>query len=97
MTHSHSRPLSPLRACRLAAMVATLALLTACETERTLSDGVTRAQCVGINQPKDTLFNYEYSTRNIVLGVLFVEIIVPPVMVVLNDLECPVSRKVPRA
>jgi hypothetical protein len=76
---------------RVVAVLA-LVLLAACETSRKLPDG-TDAPCVGLNQTKDSTLVYEYSTQNIVLGVLFSEVVVPPVLVVLNGLECPVRRR----
>lgn len=72
---------------RLALMSAAL-LLTACESERTLSDGKTRP-CVGINAVKDSTVVYEYSARNVAVGLIFIELIIPPVKVVFNELECP--------
>ena len=49
--------------------------------------------CVGINEVKDSTLVYEYSARNIVVGIIFAELIVPPIVVVLNELQCPVNRK----
>lgn len=49
--------------------------------------------CVGINDTKDSKLNYEYSVRNIAVGIIFLEMIVPPLVVVFNKLECPVSKK----
>jgi len=50
-------------------------------------------RCVGINQTEDPKLEYEYSARNIILGIIFVELIAPPVIVVLNKLKCPVGEK----
>ena len=50
-------------------------------------------RCVGLNGKKDPSLLYEYSARNIAVGVFFFSLIAPPVIVGLNELECPVSRK----
>ena len=60
-------------------------LLTAC-TSRTEF-----GECVGLNGEKDPKLVYKYNTRNIIVGVLLWEMIVPPVYVALEQLECPVG------
>ncbi len=50
-------------------------------------------ECVGINQEKDPDLKYKTSTLNVVLGVIFVETIIVPVIVLLDEFECPVGRK----
>lgn len=50
-------------------------------------------QCVGINGVEDPKLRYEYNATNIVIGVIFMEMVVPPVIVVLNELKCPVAVK----
>lgn len=75
---------------RIALLIAALAL-TACRSEsENLGDGKAHP-CIGINGVKDSTLVYEYSARNIVLGVVFAEIIVPPVVVLLNKSQCPVA------
>ena len=49
--------------------------------------------CVGITDDKDPNLIYKPSILNIVLGILFIEVIVPPVVVVVNEFSCPVGRK----
>jgi hypothetical protein len=73
-------------------VIAALALVAGCQSETPLG------QCVGLNgrATRDSTLVYEYSARNIVLGIVFAELIVPPVVVALKQLECPVARK-PRA
>jgi len=48
--------------------------------------------CIGINQEKRPEFRYEYSGVNIALGIIFSELIAPPIIVVLNELQCPVEK-----
>lgn len=68
-----------------------ITLLTACKSG-VVVDGK-KYDCVGLNQEKDSTLVYKYSTRNIVVGAIFIEIIAPPVIVVLNELQCPVKVK----
>jgi len=48
--------------------------------------------CIGINQEKKPDLRYEYSGWNIAMGVIFAELIAPPIVVVLNELQCPVEK-----
>lgn len=48
--------------------------------------------CVGLNDAKDPTLVYKYSTRNIILGVVFFQLVAPPIIVGLNELECPVGK-----
>lgn len=50
-------------------------------------------ECIGITATEDPKMNYDYSTRNIIVGVIFSETIVVPLVVVFGDLKCPVSVK----
>ena len=36
---------------------------------------------------------YKISTKNVILGVIFVEMIIPPIIVVLDETYCPVGVK----
>lgn len=49
--------------------------------------------CVGINGDQDPKLKYEYSAWNIAMGVLFIELIIPPIFVVMDELKCPVGEK----
>jgi hypothetical protein len=57
-----------------------------------MPDG-TSAVCVGLNNKKDIRYNYEYSVRNIILGIIFFELVIPPVIIVFEKLQCPTSYK----
>lgn len=78
------------------ALMLCLMLVTACRGDATLADGKTY-ECVGVKsqRKKDKNVIYEYSTRNIVVGVIFIETVVVPVVTVLEYLECPVGYVVP--
>ncbi|HEY5551569.1 MAG TPA: hypothetical protein VIK52_06765 [Opitutaceae bacterium] len=73
--------------------VALLALLLvgACRGSTALGE------CVGFNEVERADLRYEYSARNIVVGIVFFGLIAPPVVVALHQLKCPVERIAPRA
>lgn len=62
-----------------------LCLVTACESQR---HGI---RCIGLNGKERPGVEYEYSASNIVIGIVTIEMIAPPVIVVLNELKCPVE------
>jgi Slime mold cyclic AMP receptor len=63
------------------------ALLAGCTTRTDYGD------CVGINDNKDTHLVYKVSVWNAVLGVVFIETIIVPIIVIIDNLYCPVSKK----
>lgn len=48
-------------------------------------------KCVGLNGHEDPKLAYEYSARNIAVGILFVGLVAPPVFVLLDELKCPIG------
>jgi len=72
-------------------LVALLAALAGCESERTMPNGKTE-KCVGLNGGEKPNVKYEYSARNIIIGIAGAEVIAPPVVVLLNELKCPVVQ-----
>jgi hypothetical protein len=50
-------------------------------------------KCIGLNGDKDPSKIYEYSARNIIVGLVFIETIFVPVIVTLNELQCPIDNK----
>lgn len=50
-------------------------------------------ECVGLSGKKDSTLQYELSTRNIIVGTVFIETLVVPVIVALEYAYCPVSKK----
>lgn len=66
--------------------------LVGCESQRTLPDGTT-ARCIGVNEQGHASLQYELSTRNLIVGALFVEMIAPPLVVLLKEISCPIGRK----
>lgn len=66
------------------ALIATL-LLAGCEGSRR---GV---PCVGFTEKEKPGVEYEISTRNAILGVVFFETVWVPVVVVFKEAKCPVQ------
>jgi len=60
-----------------------LLALTACETRTEYG------KCVGLGERQDPKLEYKLSSRNITLGVIFIELIAPPIIVVTDETFCP--------
>lgn len=52
--------------------------------------------CVGVTDDRDPSLTYKVNTLNVVIGVIFVETIIVPVVVLFDELTCPVDRKAAR-
>ncbi len=50
-------------------------------------------ECVGLGEVQDPKLNYKVSGLNVFMGIIFWELIIPPVIVVADDLYCPVGAK----
>ncbi len=50
-------------------------------------------KCVGIIEERDPRLEYKLSVRNVVVGIVFFELIIPPVVVLSDQLYCPVRAK----
>lgn len=72
---------------RYIAMLLVIFSLVSCTSSTQYGD------CVGLNGEKNPKLIYKYSAWNIFLGAFFSGFIAPPVVVVLNELECPVGVK----
>lgn len=70
----------------LLAVVALLSL-AACTTHTDYGD------CVGAFDDRDPRLTYKMSAWNIAMGVIFVEMVIPPIYVVADATLCPVGRK----
>lgn len=68
------------------ALVAMLAF-SSCTSSNSLG------KCVGVSQVQDPSLNYELSIFNAALGIIFFEMIIPPIMVLHHETYCPVSVK----
>ena len=49
--------------------------------------------CIGLDDEKDPKLNYSVSVWNLIGAVVFVETIIVPIYVCLENIQCPVSRK----
>jgi hypothetical protein len=50
-------------------------------------------KCIGITETGKPDLVYKASTKNVILGIVFIETIVAPVIVVLDEFNCPVGKK----
>lgn len=62
---------------------------SACDSETPLGS------CIGVNGVPRSDRRYEYSTKNVILGIVFIETVIVPVVVVLNKMKCPVAVVTP--
>ncbi len=73
-----------------ALIVSAVLLLTACRTATEFG------KCVGLTSAqqasKDSTLVYDVSIRNVVWSIIGFEFIVPPVMLVARQWECPIAR-----
>lgn len=70
----------------LLALVAMLSL-TACTSRTSYGD------CIGAFEEEAPGLKYKVDTMNVVWGIVFMETIIVPVVVVLDETKCPVGRK----
>lgn len=50
--------------------------------------------CVGLSDEKNPTLTYKVDVWNAFLGIIFVETIIVPLIVVVDEIYCPVSKKV---
>lgn len=68
-------------------VLAAAVLLTGCQKRTPYGE------CVGAFDDRQPHLEYKLSTRNTVLGIIFIETVFVPVIVVANETVCPVARK----
>lgn len=49
--------------------------------------------CIGIADDKDPVLVYKVSAWNVFIAVIFVELIAPPIFVLVDETFCPVGHK----
>ena len=78
---------------KLMLMLATLILLMAgCEEGRTINGKY--VPCIGVSRDDENPnYTYQVSTQNAVLGVVFFEMLFPPIIVLVAETYCPVTQK----
>ena len=69
------------------AAVAAIVLLSGCESRTNYGT------CVGIGDHQQKNLEYRISPRNIVVGVVFFELVAPPVIVLFDETYCPIGNK----
>jgi hypothetical protein len=72
---------------RALALVVAAALFTGCKGSTEFGE------CIGAFDEKDPGLTYKVSVWNATMGVLFVELIIPPIYVIADATLCPVARK----
>jgi hypothetical protein len=74
---------------RLLPLVAWLALLVGCTSKTEYGP------CIGAFDDPDPALRYRTEGWNIAMAVIFVEMVVPPIIVIANETRCPVGRRAP--
>lgn len=70
------------------ALILSLLLLSACTARTSYGD------CIGLSDAdKDPHLVYDISVKNAVIGVIFSETIIVPVVVLVKQIQCPVDRR----
>lgn len=47
--------------------------------------------CVGLGDKQNPKLHYKVSTQNVIVGIVFVELIAPPVIVIVDETFCPIG------
>lgn len=68
-----------------AALLLCTLLLTACESRTDYG------HCVGLGEKQNPKLHYKVSARNVTVGVIFIELIAPPIIVATDETFCPVG------
>lgn len=72
---------------KLALSLSLLALFSGCTSENHLG------ACVGLSEPQNPKLVYAPAPENILMGIVFFEMIVPPYMVLAHEFYCPTGEK----
>ena len=75
------------RAAAGALLFALMMLFSSCTTKTQYGE------CVGVGDKQDPKLEYQLDKTNVLLGLVFVETVWVPAVVVLYELYCPVERK----
>lgn len=66
-------------------VVCTLTLIAGCQSRTDYGS------CIGLGEKQNPALRYRLSARNIAIGVVFIELIVPPIVVATDETFCPVG------
>ncbi len=50
-------------------------------------------KCVGVSDKQKPELEYKPSILNLVVGIIFMEFVVPPIIVAVDEFYCPVGKK----
>lgn len=64
--------------------------ISGCESYRVMSDGKNEP-CVGVLEDRNPNVKYKLSTRNLIVGFVFLEMVIPPIVILANETLCPVD------
>lgn len=68
-------------------MLSLLVMLSGC------TSSTQYGKCIGNWDDENPKLVYKVSARNIALGIIFFEMVIPPVEVLINGTKCPVGNK----
>lgn len=68
-------------------VIALLPLFVSCTSETQYG------KCIGIFDDKDPTKIYRPNTKNVIIGVIFFELVIPPIVVALDQALCPIGDK----
>jgi hypothetical protein len=74
---------------KLFAMVLCIGMLAGCTSHTEYG------QCVGLGEKQNPKLHYRVSGWNVAMGIIFVELIAPPIIVVTDETFCPVGNETP--
>ena len=66
-----------------------LAMLVLAACERRTEFGA----CIGITEDRDPGLKYKMSTRNAIIGIIFIESVIVPIFWLADEFECPIGKK----
>lgn len=75
---------------KLSTLTLAVLILTGCVSKTEFG------QCVGVNEKQNPALEYKISAHNLIVGIVFVELIAPPIFVITDQFYCPVGI-VPKA
>lgn len=63
-----------------------------CRQEVVIENGQT-LQCVGLFDDKNPKLIYKIDTYNIIIGAFFINLVFPPIIVIVDEFFCPIGYK----
>jgi len=72
-------------------LLAAALAMGACTSSETINGR--EVPCIGAFEDPDPRYVYKVNVKNVILAVLFVEMIIPTVVIILDETRCPVSER----